>query len=98
MSTSTGALVVDAVSKTFETPSGATQILRDVSFEAWPGDTIAIADHGLENVFASDAGLRKGVVTARGRCLHPLVAERFDVPFCDPAELFGTVGATHDGR
>jgi lipoprotein-releasing system ATP-binding protein len=42
MSSSTGALIVDAVSKTFETPSGATQILRDVSFEAWPGDTVAI--------------------------------------------------------
>ena len=57
-----------------------------------------LADHGLDRACAEDAGLCRGVVTARGRCLHRLVAERFGVPFGDPEELFGGVGAPHGDR
>jgi len=59
---------------------------------------LSIADNGLDRACAEDAGLCRGVVTARGRCLHRLVAERFGVPFGDPEELFGGVGAPHDDR
>ncbi len=42
MPTSAAALVVEGVARTFDTPAGPSSVLRNVSFEAWSGDTIAI--------------------------------------------------------
>lgn len=42
MATSADALVVEAVSKSFDTPAGRTQVLREVNLQAWPGNTVAI--------------------------------------------------------
>jgi alanine dehydrogenase len=46
-----------------------------------------IAAHGLEAACAADHGLRRGFVTASGKCLRPRLAERFGVRFADVTEL-----------
>jgi alanine dehydrogenase len=43
-----------------------------------------IARRGVRKACLDDHGLCRGVVTARGRCLHPFVAERFGVDAEDP--------------
>lgn len=52
-----------------------------------------IARRGVDRAAAADPGLRRGVVTAGGRCLHPLLAERFGVPFSEPARWLDGVRA-----
>jgi alanine dehydrogenase len=43
-----------------------------------------VARHGIRLACLDDHGLCRGVVTSGGRCLQPLVAERFQVPVEDP--------------
>jgi alanine dehydrogenase len=47
---------------------------------------LALADGGLE-ACVSNPALGRGLVTAAGRCLHPVIANQFDVPWADPATL-----------
>ena len=47
---------------------------------------VEIASQGLSRACADDRGLIRGVVTTGGRCLHPKVAERFQVRVADPLE------------
>jgi len=46
-----------------------------------------IARRGVRNACLDDHGLCRGVVTARGHCLHPFVAERFGVEAEDPFQV-----------
>lgn len=46
-----------------------------------------IATFGVEAACKADHGLRKGFVTASGKCLRPKLAEWFGVPFADIREL-----------
>jgi len=46
-----------------------------------------IAAQGIEAACAADHGLRRGCVTASGKCLRPRLAERFGVRFADVTEL-----------
>jgi alanine dehydrogenase len=46
-----------------------------------------MADRGVAEACMHDRGLGQGIVTARGRCLHPTVAERFHVPADDPVRV-----------
>ena len=43
-----------------------------------------VARHGIRLACLDDHGLCRGVVTSGGRCLQPLVADRFQVPVEDP--------------
>jgi alanine dehydrogenase len=45
-----------------------------------------LADHGLAAI-AADPGLRRGLITAGGRCLHPVLANQFNVPWADGATV-----------
>jgi len=97
MATSAEALVVDAVSKTFETPAGRTQVLREVNLQAWPGDTVAIAGPSgsgkstLLNIIGSLEPPTSGTVTLgetsvtslRGRELADFRARRVGFVFQD---------------
>jgi len=46
-----------------------------------------VADVGILFAAQTDPGFRRGLVTAAGRCLHARLAELFDVPYIDAAEL-----------
>jgi alanine dehydrogenase len=46
-----------------------------------------VADVGILFAVQTDPGFRRGLVTAAGKCLHSSLAELFDVPFADAAEL-----------
>jgi len=61
----------------------ATQALTNAAFPYIQ----AITDHGLEAACFEDPGLCRGVVTSRGHCLRPSVAEKFNETSLDPAEL-----------
>jgi len=41
---------------------------------------LPLADLGVDQALVADPGLARGLVTAGGRCFHPLVAKRFRVP------------------
>ncbi|MCD6360756.1 MAG: ABC transporter ATP-binding protein [Armatimonadetes bacterium] len=97
MSTSNDALVVDAVSKIFDTPAGRTQVLREVNLQAWPGDTVAIVGPSgsgkstLLNIIGSLEQPTTGTVTLgdtdvtslRGRALAEFRARRVGFVFQD---------------
>ena len=97
MSASSEALVVDGVAKSFDTPAGPNPVLRDVSFEAWPGGTVAIVGPSgsgkstllniigsLEPPTAGTVRLGETVVTSlRGRALASFRARRVGFIFQD---------------
>lgn len=91
------ALVVEAVSKSFNTPAGRLQVLRDVNLQAWPGDTVAIVGPSgsgkstLLNIIGSLDPPSSGTVTLgnttvtslRGRDLAQFRARRVGFIFQD---------------